>query len=293
MTLQQLQYILSINRHRHFARAAEACHVTQATLSTMVQKLEAELQVQIFDRSRHPVVPTPFGERILAKAREICQHATQLEEMVREERDALAGEVRLGVIPTVAPYLLPAFLQQFARAHPAVRWQVAEHTTANLQAMLARDELDLLILATEPPPGMVAHFLKPDNYVLYLSPRESLLNYPAVLLQHLEPAHLWLLAEGNCMRTQVLSLCDLTEQCHINNAVRYEAGSLETLKQLVDVQGGYTLLPELMLPTLTDEQRRRVRPFEAPAPSRNLVLVHTAGFARKKLVKTMVKMLQE
>lgn len=290
MTLQQLTYILAIDQHRHFARAAEACHVTQATLSMMVQKLEAELEVQIFDRSRQPVEPTPLGRRILEQARAVLHQATGLQELVREEREGLQGELRLGIIPTLAPYLLPPFLSRFAEEHPGVRLHVSEHTTATLVEKLRAGQLDMALLSTPlHEPALREQPLFQEAFVLYVGPDEKLPKGP-LTPKALDVDRLWLLEEGHCMRDQVLSLCELNRRREEGGArLLYQAGSIETLRHLVDHQGGFTLLPEMAARHLSSELQARVHRFASPEPMREIGLVSLATYPRRRRLEAVRK----
>lgn len=292
MTLQQLTYILAIDQHRHFARAADACHVTQATLSMMVQKLEAELEVQIFDRSRQPVEPTPLGRKILEQARAVVQQAAGLQELVREEREGLRGELRLGIIPTLAPYLLPPFLSRFAEQYPAVRLHVSEHTTATLVEKLRSGQLDMALLSTPlHEHGLREKALFQEAFVLYVGPDEHLPKGP-LTPKALDVDRLWLLEEGHCMRDQVLSLCELNRRREEGGArLLYQAGSIETLRHLVDHQGGFTLLPEMATRHLSPEQKARIHRFTSPEPAREVGLVSLATYPRRRLLEAVRSMI--
>ena len=284
MTLQQLSYILAIDQHRHFARAAEACHVTQATLSMMVQKLEAELGVKLFDRTRQPVVPTALGERVLAQARVVVQQADHLRELVAAEQEGITGEVRIGVIPTLAPYLMPGFLKRFGAAHPAVTVHIHELTTEVLLARLKAGVLDTGLLATPlQDSSLLEDVLFYEAYVLYTGQDEPAEEGP-VNPKMLDVSRLWILEEGHCMRADVLSLCALNRRKQAASKHLYQAGSIETLKNLVDIHGGYTILPERALVTFSPEQQARVRRFNTPEPKREISLVYAQTYPKKKLV---------
>lgn len=296
MTLQQLQYIIALDEHRHFVRAAEACHVTQATLSMMVQKLETELGAPLFDRSRQPIAPTVLGTKVLQHARLVCRQAAELQALAKESGHGDTGHVRLGIIPTVALYLLPEFLQKARMELPGIYWHITEDTTQTLIAALQANKLDMLILATEPPLGLQATPFMEDPFYLYLAPGEDLLEQETISLQSLDKSRLWLLAEGHCLRSQVVNICNILPM-HTSTTsessphITYDAGSLETLKQMVALHGGYTLLPSVALPMLTEEEKLRIRPIKPQAPGRTLQLVTHATYPRHRLKKNLLSLL--
>lgn len=288
MTLQQLEYILAVDNERHFARAAARCFVTQATLSMMIQKLEEELEVKIFDRSRQPVVPTEVGLKLLAQARRIVNEAARMKELVAEERGTIAGELRLGIIPTLAPYLLPLFLREFTTQYPAVKLIISDHTTANLVTMLRAGQLDTALLATP----LELEDLKEDalfyeKYFLYVSKNEPGFDKQYVLPATIDINHLWLLEEGHCMRGQILNLCELKKQHAPEERLHYDAGSIETLKNMVDRNYGLTILPELSTTTLNAAQRKRLRYFKAPEPVREISLVTHRQYVKSSLLRVL------
>ena len=288
MNLQQLEYIVAIDKHRHFVRAAKACFVTQATLSMMVQKLEDELGTKIFDRSKQPVVPTETGMKILAQARRTLAEAEKLKGIVEEERGIIAGEFRLGIIPTLAPYLLPLFLKEFSEAYPQVKLIVNEYTTANIIAMLKAAQLDAAILAT--PLNDVSIFEQPlfyEKYFLYVSAKEKGFDKQYVLPKNIDVSRLWLLEEGHCMRSQMMNLCELKKQQETKDTLQYEAGSIETLKNIVDRNFGITIIPELATTNLSAAQTKRLRYFKPPTPVREISIVTHREYLKLRLVDAL------
>jgi LysR family transcriptional regulator, hydrogen peroxide-inducible genes activator len=288
MTLQQLEYIIAVDNHRHFAKAAQACFVTQPTLSMMLQKLEEELGVLIFDRSKQPVVPTETGGEIIEQARKVLKEAAELREIVSKQRDILSGELRLGIIPTLAPYLLPLFLKRFSGKYPDIRLIISELTTENIVQKLKKDALDMGIMAT--PSGDRDLFESPlfqEQFVVYAAKNEDILEKHYLLADDIDVNRLLLLEEGHCMRTQVINLCALRQTTNQIANVFYESGSIETLKNLIDVHAGITILPELALKNLTKSQSENVRFFQDPAPVREISLVTYRAFVKKRLVEAL------
>jgi len=275
MTVTQLRYVVAVDDHRSFSRAAERCLVTQPSLSTQVKKLEAELGVDIFDRSTTPVRPTDAGRRIIRQARVVLGEVGRLKELVHGE-SGVVGELHVGVLPTVAPCLLARFMTDLTTRYPGLRLRVAELRTDGIVESLQKGQLDAGLLATPvDDPDLREHLLFREPFVAYLGPGHRLTSAKRLRTDQLRRDDLWLLREGHCFREQVLDLCadmgwDETEP----PALRFESGSLETLMRLVELNGGMTLLPKLMVYGMTEERRRQVRIFDEPAPMRTLRLVH-------------------
>ncbi|HMN06173.1 MAG TPA: LysR substrate-binding domain-containing protein [Flavobacteriales bacterium] len=288
MTLQQFQYIVAIDTHRHFARAAESCFVTQPTLSSMVKKLEEELGVVLFDRSKVPVVPTVEGEALIAQARVVLNEVQVLRAMADTSRDEEGGELRLGVIPTVAPYLLPLFLGELIRKYPALTISVEELTTESIIDRLEHGRLDMGLLATPLGiPGLKEDPLFNERFLLYVSPDEGLGAKRYVLPSEIRADRLWLLEEGHCLRSQVLDLCELREQGEGMGRLAYVSGSMEALMRMVDTQGGLTVVPELATVGMSGEQRSRLRHFQEPVPVREIALVTYRHAVKNKLQQVL------
>jgi LysR family hydrogen peroxide-inducible transcriptional activator len=287
MTLVQLEYIIAVDTWRHFATAAAKCFVTQPTLSMQLQKLEAELGVQLFDRSKVPVVPTTEGVEIIQQARMILKEVERLSELVREQKGEMVGEVRLGIIPTVAPYLLPLFLNSFLQKYPSIRLKATELTTEVLVDRLKKNLLDAGLLATPlSKPGIFEQPLFYEEFVVYVSPAEAAYRKRYVLADDIDVRHLWLLEEGHCMRSQIMNLCALKASVEENN-FQYEAGSIETLKKMVEMQNGITILPELALRDLSPQQLQMVRHFKAPVPVREVSLATHRSFLKTRILDAL------
>lgn len=290
MNLQQLEYILAVDQHRHFAEAAKHCHVTQPTLSTMIQKLEDELGVKIFDRSKKPVLPTEEGKKLIAQARKVLAESRRFQELASELKGELRGVLELGIIPTVAPYLLPAFLTSFLERFPDIHLHIIELTTEEIIRRLKHHQLDAAILATPlSDPSLYEHPLYDEEFVAYASPEQPLLKKQFVAPEDIKLDELWLLEEGHCLRTQVVNLCELRYSDAEENRLAYAAGSVETLKKMVDMGHGVTILPEMAIADLTDEEHARLRFFKPPAPVREISLVTYRYFARERLFNAIAE----
>lgn len=283
MNLQQLEYIIAVDRRRHFARAAEDCCVTQPTLSMMIQKLEEELGIKIFDRSRQPVQPTLAGELLLAQARKALHEVALLGDIVRRQKTMLTGELRLGIIPTLAPYLLPRFVQSFLEKYPGVQLSITERFTATLIDELKKSHLDAAILVT--PVHDAAIREQPLFYEPLLVFSSHGYDKTYLLPEDIDPNELLLLEEGHCLRSQIMNLCELKR--HAANRLQYEAGSLETLIRLVRTCHCVTVLPALAVETLSPVEQERVFPFQAPVPVREVSLATHRNYLKSDLIAAL------
>lgn len=290
MTLQQLEYIVAVDTHRNFGVAAEHCFVTQPTLSMMIQKLEDELGVRIFDRSKYRVAPTPLGELVIAQARKTLREAANVRELVRQERSQVAGDVRLGIIPTLAPYLLPLFLQSFLQQYPQVNIRLYEYTTDAMIEKIRQGLLDIALVVTPLEADDIAEFpLFYEPFYVYTSSEAYGQQY--LTADDIQPEELWLLEEGHCFRTQILRLCELRRQSSAQ--IEYAAGSIETLKHLVESGHGTTILPELATQNLVPAQRAMLREFAPPAPMREVSIVTHQNFVRNALRDAFIQCISQ
>jgi LysR family hydrogen peroxide-inducible transcriptional activator len=288
MTFVQLEYILAIDTHRHFARAADACFVTQPTLSMQVQKLEESLGVKIFDRSRSPVMPTEAGKEILEQARKIMLEKSRISEIISRRKGLLEGELRIGVIPTLAPYLLPLFVQSFTRKYPGVKLVVFEKTTDVLLQLLRDATLDVGILVSPlNEKGIREEVLFYEELLAYVSENNRLYQKTYVLAKDIDPDKLWLLEEGHCFRSQMINLCELFKATRQGSQFDYEAGSFETLRRMVEMNDGITVLPELATLDFSKRQQGLIRHFRKPAPVREVSLVLQRDFVKERLVRAL------
>ncbi len=289
MNFQQLQYIIAINEHRHFVRAAEVCHVTQPTLSAMVHKLEEELGVLIFDRTKQPVSPTPEGVKIIAQAHKILAEVRLLQHLPQQMAAEPEGELHIGIISTLAPYLLHLILPQFLKLYPKVKLVVKEYATAQILEALQKGTLDCGILATplqtvdSTVGGFYTEVLFYERLLVYLGKENPATDKEYILQTDLDPARIWLLEEGHCLRSQVMQLCALREQAKNNAQLIYEAGSIESLLNLVDTNAGITLVPELAVRTFDETRSQQVRQFAEPEPLREISIVASNSIWKQAL----------
>lgn len=290
MTFTQLEYIVAVDTYRHFAEAASQCYVTQPTLSMQIQKLEEELGVKIFDRSKQPVLPTEPGIEIIEQARKVLAERDALTEMIEAKKGIVNGELKIGIIPTLAPYLLPLFIPGFAKKYPKVKVVVHELTTDLILARLREGKIDVGVLVTPlNEHGIKEHILFYEELLVYVSKNNDAFKKSYVLAKDIDPSKLWLLEEGHCFRSQIINLCELKKSSKEGNLFEYEAGSLETLRRLVDLNDGITILPELATMDISPKQQQNLRYFKNPVPVREVSIVTHRDFVKKKLVELLKK----
>lgn len=285
MNFQQLEYIVAVDSYRHFGKAAQACFVTQPTLSMMIQKLEEDLGGKIFDRSKKPVVPTETGVLIIHQAKKVLRESEVLREIVQQQKTTIEGQLKLGIIPTLAPYLVPLFIQSFLKKHPDIYLRIAELTTLQIIAKLKKGELDAGILVTPLQDAAIKErtmFYEPFWVYSSHSYKKKYL-----LPDDIDPNELWLLEEGHCLRSQILNLCELRKQS--NHLLQYENGSIETFKRLVENKKGITILPELATLGLSKKQRKLLKPFKSPTPVREVSLVTHQNFIKERMIEALQK----
>ncbi len=294
MTLTQLNYIIAVDRCRNFAQAARECFVTQPTLSMQIQKLEDYLQIIVFDRSKTPVEPTPMGKKVLEYARKVMRGAQELEELSKSLRGEVAGEFILGVIPTLAPYILPLFVQKFVAENPEVELKIYEHQTDEIVRLLKEGKLDAGLLAAPLEHKEIAEVhLFYEPFRVFLSPGHDLLKKKTVDEKDLDLREAWLLKEGHCLRAQALNLCQVSKVTTDARHLYFEAGSLETLVNFVKAGQGFTVLPHMAGENLSAVDQKLLRDFKNNVPVRDVAFV-TGPHSMKKsieaaLVKTILK----
>lgn len=275
-TLTQIEYALAVEKHRHFGKAAEACHVSQPTLSLQLQKLEDELGLTVFDRLRKPILPTDEGRRFLDQAKVVIREHQRLLHMARARTGRVSGEFRLGIIPTVGNYLIPLFVEKFAKAHPDIDLYIEELQTETILQNLRDDRLDGAVLATPlRKKDLKEKPLYYEPFELYVSKSHPLLGKKRLHPSDLDGDQMWMLKDGHCFRDQVVNMCSIDAGVDgVLRNVHFQGGSLDTLRNLVRRSRGYTLIPSLMK-TLLDarEIREHVRPFVAPVPTREISFV--------------------
>lgn len=295
MTLTQLSYIVAVDKYRHFATAAEKIFVTQPTLSMQIHKLEEQLGVKLFDRSRSPVVPTDIGRTIIDEAKTILKQAKKIEDLAHHADGKLSGPVHVGIIPTITPYLVPLVLQPFMKAHPDVELIFEEMLTSQVLEGLHQDTLDIGIIATPTDQKSIhEEILFDEPFVGYLSQDHPLSQKKLLDREDLDGEGIWLLNEGHCLRDQTLKLCkEERRNRHKDHPFRFESGNLETLKRLVEQNYGMTLMPAL---AVRDYSRNcstaTIREFAKPVPSRRIRLAYSREYLKDSLVPAWKEIIQ-
>lgn len=283
ITLSQLEYILAVDKYRHFQTAADHLFVTQPTLSMQIKKLEDVMGVLIFDRSRHPVQPTPIGKMIIEQARETVHAAKKIEEIIKEDHGEPTGEINIGVIPTIGPYLIPGLISALTTKYN-IDFHFEEALTNEIIESVKTGVLDAGIVSTPlHEKGIDEVILYYEPLWVYASDGHPLLQADMVHPDDLLTDSLWLLTDGHCFREHVLKLCSRNIPTGFNK-FRYTTGSLETLTRIIDRQYGYTILPHLAILEMTGEKKRFLRGFSKPVPKREVSLIVRSGFVKRRLI---------
>jgi LysR family hydrogen peroxide-inducible transcriptional activator len=286
MTLTQLEYIVALDTHRHFVLAAEKCFVTQPTLSMQIQKLEEELGIKIFDRTKQPVIPTEIGSTIIAQARVALREANMIRQLISDQKDTMTGELRIGIIPTLAPYLLPSLFKHMREKYPQLNLIIKETITEEVISDLKSNRLDCgLVVTPLNDPSIKEYVLFYEELFVYVSKKNALYDKKYVLADDIDPDQLWLLEEGHCFRSQVLNLCELRKSSDFH--FKYETGNIETLKRMVDKSDGITILPELAVMEFNASQMKLVKRLKAPSPAREVSLVTHRDHIKTKHIQTL------
>ncbi|NCP84565.1 MAG: LysR family transcriptional regulator [Bacteroidetes bacterium] len=285
MNIQQLEYIIALDERKSFSKAAEMCFITQATLSTMVKKLEIELDLILFDRKTNPIITTDCGIEIIELAKQTLRSVNQIKELAKSIKGKIEGRITIGIIPTIANSLLPLFIKSMLEKYPNLYLEVKEITTNDILKKLKEGSLDVGILSTP-----VKHAEEFEEQILYY---ESLLVYGEtannkkyVLPQHLVNEKIWLLEEGHCLRDQFINLCSLNRK-KLNANFKFESNSFETLLNMVDSFGGLTVIPELYVNTLSVERKKKIIQFTSPYPVREVSLIYHRPYAKHRLISIL------
>jgi LysR family hydrogen peroxide-inducible transcriptional activator len=286
MTITQFKYIVAVDNHRHFARAAEACFVTQPTLSMQIQKLEEELDILIFDRSKHPIVPTPLGEKLIYQARKVIYESDVLENMAKQIKGSFEGELNLSFIPTIASSLLPRFIPEFTKKYPKIRLRVEELKTEDMIEALRTDRIDVGIAATPlEEKGIIEQPLYYEPFMAFVPQYHPMNKDTFLLASEINAKELLLLNEGHCFRNSVLKICNAQETA--TTGLNMESGSFDTLVKLAHRGLGMTLLPYLTAIDLPEKYRPFVKPIAEPTPSREISLLHSRTQLKMEWIHAM------
>lgn len=285
MTITQLEYIVALAEHQNFSKAADFCCVSQPSLSMQIQKLEEELNVVIFNRKAKPICPSPQGEEILQTARRILVDAKSILSLSKGWSTDVSGSVSIGVIPTIAPYLIPKFLSKFQKSFPHLSIRIAETTTENIKKELKAGKLDIGILVTPLNEEFIEIPLYYEELFLYSNACNSLGEIDKIL----DPEKLWLLEEGHCLSNQVNSICNMQNRQHVESRIAYDTGSLETIVRLAEDGNGQTIIPQMLINYLDPTNQNKVFDLPSPSPVREISIVHTNQYTRKGIIQAFKK----
>ncbi len=294
ITLTQLEYIVAVDTYRHFGKAAEHCFITQPTLSMQIKKLEEDLEIIIFDRSKQPLIPTDVGQRIIDQARVVLKQSDEINNIVKDHKGQVSGMLRVGIIPTLAPYLLPIFIGKYKKKYPNIFIKVVEQTTENIVKLLNKDLIDVGILVTPLKEEKINE--KPIFYeemLIYANAGHPLHKQKEITLKDIATPEIWLLSDGHCFRDQVINLCNYLGTTDSQLPFHFEAGSLETLMNIVDREGGITLIPELAKNDMSEKRLANVKSFTNFKPLREVSLAYSRHFAKHKLINLLWREIRE
>lgn len=299
MTITQLEYVVAVATNGSFVAAAEKCFVTQPTLSMQIHKLEEELNVKIFDRNKHPIGLTEIGADIVSQAKVILNESSKIMELIQSRQGRIAGTFRLAVIPTLAPYIVPQLLELHNKQHPDLQLVITEMQTQDIVKKLKEDEIDAGLLSTPIENNYIKEYpLFYENLIAYLGKDQKALKKKTIAPADIDLKNIWMLNEGNCLRNQIINLCsENIQKIQNDKPFRYESGNVETLRRMVDKNGGVTILPELATLDLNDEQFENIRFFDAPEPAREISLVTNDHFVKlsvlNHLMETILQLVPE
>ncbi|MBE6203070.1 MAG: hydrogen peroxide-inducible genes activator [Rikenellaceae bacterium] len=288
MTIIQLEYLMAVANCGSFSVAAEHCFVTQPSLSMQIKALEEELGAVLLDRTKKPIIPTAVGEVVLEQARETLRSYNYIRESVAEMRGETAGKMRLGVIPTIAPYLLHKFIPTFVKEYPKVELEISEMVTADIIEALKHDRIDAALVASGTcGEGITEHDLFSDHFYAYVSPSHPLFERSNIRIEDIDFKELILLSRGNCMRDQILELCQAAR--NIPSRFYFESGSLDTLMRMVDCTSSMTIIPEMALEFIPQARRNRVKSIAKGATSRRVALAVSRTYVKQSIVEALRK----
>lgn len=292
MTIIQLEYLLAVANCGSFSKASEICFVTQPSLSMQIKNLEEELGEVLLDRSKKPVVPTQVGALVVEKAKEALLAYNNVKECVAELKGSVAGKLRLGVIPTIAPYLLPRFVHTFGERYPNVELEIREMITPDIIRAMDSDELDAALLAGGTCPDRITEQeLFDDRFYAYVSPENPLAARTNLRIEDIYGKDLILLSEGHCLRDQIIELCG-TQRLH-ELPYTFRSGSLETIMRLVDTTSMLTIIPEMALPYIPEGLKNRVKTLAKGAASRKIVVGVRRTYAKESIVTALREVIME
>lgn len=293
MNIQQLEYLIAVDKYKHFGKAAQSCFITQPTLSAMIQKLEDELDVKVFDRTTHPIRTTDVGLQIIDLAKKIIDDVNELRNRADLLNNILGGKLNLGIIPTVSQSLIPAQIFDFLNKNQKIEMNVKEMTTDSIIKALKSGELDAGIISTpyDAAEEFYNHFLFNEELMLYSA--ENLVEEGSfVIPEEIDVQNVWLLEEGNCLRTQFENICQLKENSLKPGNLQFVASNINTLLSMVDKVGGISIFPELAATQISDEQKKKISRFRSPFPYREISLIYYKPTYKQKILDELAVHIQ-
>lgn len=295
MNIQQLEYLIAVDKYKHFGKAAQACFITQPTLSAMVQKLEEELDVKIFDRTSHPIRTTDMGSQIIEQAKIVMDSIMELKNKANLLNNILAGKINIGIIPTVSSFILPTEIFEFLQQNPKIEMNIREMNTDNIIKELKSGELDAGIISTpySDASDFFSDFLFNEELLVYSSNQEfNKTSQQFITPQKINLDKIWLLEEGNCLRLQAESICHLKENILKPKNLEYSASSINTLIKMVDKVGGMTIIPELAIQQLCEAQQKKIFHFKKPFPCREISLIYYKPSYKQKMFDELAQFIR-
>ena len=294
MNIQQLEYLIAVDKLKHFGKAAQACHITQPTLSAMIQKLEEELDLKIFDRTSHPIRTTDAGEQIVEQAKVVIDTIMELKNKAYLLNNVLTGRINIGIIPTISSFLLPIEIFNFLNENNKIEMNIREMNTENIIKGLKSNELDAGIIST-PYDGteeFFSDYLFNEELLIYSSQKNTEKTEKFISPENIDLGSFWLLEEDNCLRKQSESICHLKENVLKPKNLSFEASNINTLIKIVDEVGGMTILPELAIQQLSENQKEKILHFRKPFPSRQISLIYYKPTYKQKMIDELVNFLK-
>ncbi|MFI3332301.1 MAG: LysR substrate-binding domain-containing protein [Rikenellaceae bacterium] len=286
MTIVQLEYLLAVSNCGSFSRAADICFVTQPSLSMQIKTLEEELGVVLLDRTKKPVIPTEVGEVVIEQARQTIMAYNNIKEAVDEHKSEISGKLRLGVIPTISPYLLHRFIPTFVSRFPKIELEVCDMVTADIIDALKRDKIDAALVAGGTcGEGIIEHELFNDRFYAYVSPENQLFERSNIRIEDINLKDLVLLSSGNCMRDQVIELC--VAKRDVPSHYSFVSGSIDTLMRIVDCTNSMTIIPELAIDYIPNEHKNRVKLLAKGATSRKIAVAVRRTYVKNSIVNAL------
>ena len=294
MTLTQIEYILAISENGSFVEAAKKSCVTQPALTTQVKNLEEELGVMIFDRTKKPIRPTIIGKRIIEQAKNVIIEARKMRDLVQEYQKIEKGDLSIGVIPTVSPYLVPLFVNKFKDNNEGVNISIQEDTTEKIIRKLKNGKIDVGIISTPiTTTGIVSIPIYYEKFYAYVSRDSEGYSIPEIKISELSIEDVWLLKEGNCFRDQVINICSGDKITRFKDNFRFQSHSIQSLKRIVDVSNGITLIPEMSILDVRGNNRDMVKALSGEQPMREISLVVTRQFLKRRIIDRLLYCIQD